>query len=102
MMPLYFTGRPRLAAEHLLGHTAIGDALAGHVDDDGALLTVHGSAQNQYDVMSSGERQLFKLLGAIGGHDCVNLYALVNMVDERTASECFAALRLLFAIEVPV
>lgn len=101
MSPLYYTGRARQAALQILDNTSLGEDLANVSEDDGVLLKLWPS-EDTLERMSSGQEALYMLVAALGGHGCVNLYELVNRVDEDCAFHAAWALMILTGKATPV
>lgn len=100
-MPLYFTGRARTAALQILANTPLGHSLEDVTNDDGTLLSILPNDE-LLDVLSTGERSLYSLLASVGGHGCVNLYRLVNDVDESCAFHAAWAVGVLAGTFAPL
>ena len=104
MMPIYFRSRAREAALQVLDNTSLGERIANAMEDEGGLLAIHAS-HDLLDSLSSGEEALYHFVAALGGHGCVNLYELLNRVDDNCALHCFWSLGVLAGhashIEVP-
>ena len=81
---LHFSHYGREAAQHLLKHTALGEAVQtfGRTGDEDGILRVWLPDDAP---LSSGERQLWHFLASLAGWGSVNLRTVLQTVDSDTA-----------------
>lgn len=103
MDPLYFRGRPRLAAKQLLDHTTLGERLEDDTVDDGELLSVF-APDEVLPTLSTGESTLWTVLQSFAGHGytIASLAGLAEYVDDETAWCAWWALGVLLDKVVPM
>lgn len=91
-----FTGRARRAVRLILDHTTLGAELAGHVTDDGAVLTVAANADD-WQRLSGGERVIFDAVATL----TVPAIEVAACVDVDSRQVVHDALAVLWGLEGP-